>query len=302
MTVLTDQFAQTILPWLGGLIGTLFLLSTGLTVRFWRESKRSPYYFLRRQAEQNMQSYSLASIGLAVTLLFVGTYAWQGPEDHVLRVAAMTNAKPIAAVEELQSELLLVEEEIVEEPLPEVVVLQGLTFADLPVASERSATQSVLTFDISADEVTEVSSSSDIASNLYREPTLPLEYDQYEPTIDLADETALTALVFCTDVDDDMRPVNPQRLFKEGSFTIYATFEYAEMQDGMSWSWVWRKDGEVVDGGNGVWSYGDEGPGYVYLNPHDGFQPGQYSVDIWVNGEMMTTSNLFVTTNIAANN
>lgn len=55
----------------------------------------------------------------------------------------------------------------------------------------------------------------------------------------------------------------------------------------MAWSWVWRHNGQVIDGGNELWAYGDEGPGYIYLNPEEGFAEGRYSLEVWVNGELL---------------
>ena len=76
---------------------------------------------------------------------------------------------------------------------------------------------------------------------------------------------------------------------------MYATFSYDGMEDGMVWSWVWRHDGEVVEGGNEVWEYGQDGPGYIYYNPENGFRAGLYTLEVWVNGELFTRSNMRMT-------
>jgi hypothetical protein len=62
----------------------------------------------------------------------------------------------------------------------------------------------------------------------------------------------------------------------------------------MEWAWVWRHNGKVVSGGNELWNYGDDGPGYVYLNPEEGFQAGEYKVEVWVNSELLTSSTLVI--------
>ena len=74
------------------------------------------------------------------------------------------------------------------------------------------------------------------------------------------------------------------------------------MVDGMSWSWVWRRNGAVIDGGNQIWAYGDSGPGYVYLRPEEGFDLGEYSLEVWVNGEIMALSDFMVTDSVSASN
>jgi hypothetical protein len=95
-------------------------------------------------------------------------------------------------------------------------------------------------------------------------------------------------------VTSDFAALDARNIFPEGFFTIYATFDYEEMSDGMAWAWVWRRDGEVISGGNELWAYGDNGPGYVYLNPEEGFQRGEYTVEVWVNSELLTTASLVV--------
>ncbi|MCB0000072.1 MAG: hypothetical protein KDE56_30120, partial [Anaerolineales bacterium] len=62
------------------------------------------------------------------------------------------------------------------------------------------------------------------------------------------------------------------------------------MANGMEWAWVWRHNGEVVDGGNEIWNYGQEGPGYIFFAPEEGFASGDYSLEVWVNGELLTRS------------
>lgn len=243
------------------------LITTLNAAKAWRDMKRSPYFFLRRQAEKRLQNYSISCFGFILIGLFVSTYAWQNPQDTTVRSALLTNDKPpqtevseaVAAVEKAAAQTEVVTEE--------TAVPASLRFLN-PI--ESSATTSTGTAE------------------------LPSEFNQFEPTADLNINTNLSPLVFSTDVTGELEAVNPQRIFPEGFFTIYATFGYEEMTDGMAWAWVWRHNGEVVSGGNELWAYGDDGPGYVYLNPEEGFQPGEYTVEVWVNSELLTSSTLVV--------
>lgn len=302
---MTDHLAHTVIPWILGVLSILVTVSGLLTIKFWRESKRSPYYFLRRQAEQNMQTYSLATLGLFITSVFVATYAWQGPQENYSRVALMANAKPVEVVEEV---VVSVEQETaVEEVTSQVLVIQGANQAEILLSLADQQGNDVLQLEsdgVVADTPNslEAAESEEAAVVIQAPETLPAEFNQYEPSIQLADNTYIGSLSFSTEVDDELNAIDPRRLFEEGFFTLYATFEYGSMADGMEWSWVWRRDGEVISGGNELWVYGDEGPGYVYLNPQEGFKAGQYTVQIWVNDELMTQSNMFITTDVALNN
>ena len=117
----------------------------------------------------------------------------------------------------------------------------------------------------------------------------------YEAQSELTEKTTLGSIAFSRQVSDAYEPVLPSRIFEAGYYTIYATFSYDGMADGMEWAWVWRHNGQPVSGGTQLWNYGADGPGYVYLNPEEGFQPGQYTLQVWVNEQLMTESNLIVT-------
>ncbi|MCZ7669823.1 MAG: hypothetical protein M5U34_22920 [Chloroflexi bacterium] len=82
---------------------------------------------------------------------------------------------------------------------------------------------------------------------------MPEAYDQLEPIVELNEDTELGSLSFSTEVTDRYESINPSTLFAEGFFTIYATFDYKSMADGMEWAWVWRRDGQVIEGGNKLW-------------------------------------------------
>ena len=118
----------------------------------------------------------------------------------------------------------------------------------------------------------------------------------------VAANTVLGPILFSTDISGNYEAVSPSTRFGNGYFTIYATFAYEEMTNDISWSWVWRRNGEVVDGGNQSWSHGENGPGYVYYRPESGFDLGNYTLEVWVNGDLMAQSSFTVTDAISANN
>jgi len=130
---------------------------------------------------------------------------------------------------------------------------------------------------------------------------LPAEYDLIEPDAALTEETLLGEISFSKQMNEAFEAVDPGRIFEEGYYTVFATFSYEGMTDGLAWSWIWRYNGEVISGGNERWVYGDEGPGYIYLEPEDGFIPGEYDLQIWVNGELLTDAQMFLTATVAAN-
>ena len=120
-----------------------------------------------------------------------------------------------------------------------------------------------------------------------------------ESTVLASDDTAIENVIFASGINDNYEPVGARNVFGEGEFTLFATFDYNEMSDGMTWAWVWRQNGEVVSGGAQEWAYGEDGPGYVFLEPDTGFVEGEYSLELYVNGELQTTSDVEISASVA---
>lgn len=263
MENILTSFSGTITPWLLGTFLTLSLIALFAAIMNWREMKRSPYFFQRLQAGKRLQTYLSTSALLFLITMGVTGYAWQTPQDQTPRMAILTHSKPGSAEQEVANLSSLVE--TVEEAAPSAFQLEDtenlgqlITVADQPFAAAYGS--------------------------------LPEEFDQFIPTAELNENSDLGALTFSTDVTENYEAINPREIFAEGFYTLYATFSYDGLSDGMVWSWVWRHNGELLEGGNEVWQYGKEGPGYIYLNPEEGFDAGRYSLEVWVNGELMTQS------------
>lgn len=244
----------------------LMSMALAIVIKSWREVKNSPYYFMRRQAEKRLQTYSFVSLCLIIATAITAAFTLQKPADNRPLVAVLANTKP--ATEEVMALMKSA-------PTIEVVAETDLA-PDIISVSDQSFTDGT-------------------DALLGTVLTLPEEFDQFEPNKELTEDTDLTPLLFSTKIDEDYEAVDPNDLFTAGSYTLYATFGYDGMADGMAWSWVWRHEGEVVDGGNELWAYGQDGPGYIYFNPEEGFRAGEYSLEVWVNGELFTRADLTMT-------
>lgn len=302
---------NTIIPWISG--GLILLLALGVwqTLRFWRESKKSPYYFLRRQAEQKMQTYSMGTVAAAVLLLFFVSYAWQPAEDTSIRMIEIHNAKPqsLAAAPTTESTQIISQQSenliIESESSPSIIALEGDSSVELSaelISSQsdkgigRITSEDLLPFETIEAEGASIAELDEASGSV----ALPAEYDQLTASVDLSEATSISELTFSNGINEiSYEPTAPAKLYNEGFYTVYATFDYDNMADGMVWSWVWRQDGRVIGGGNETWNYGADGPGYIFLAPTTGFNTGEYVVEVWVNGEMQATANMFVTDDLA---
>ncbi|MFN2256655.1 MAG: hypothetical protein ACK2U6_20635 [Candidatus Promineifilaceae bacterium] len=287
MEEIIANLSGTVSPWLMGTFFALGLAASFAAIKSWREMKRSPYFFQRLQAGKHLQTYSSASLVLFVVTMVVGFYSWQEPADTLVRSAILSYNKPVPEIEEE-----------VEEPEAAATVVDE----SIDTNDEFSFESAVGASDEGPDSAAPFITVADQAFVSQR-PTLPEEYDRFDAQVELNDASNLGTLDFSTEVTDDYEAVDPRGLFSEGFYTLYATFDYDGLGDGMVWSWIWRLNGEVVEGGNEVWAYGEEGPGYIFFSPEEGFQAGQYSLDIWVNGELMAQSSVVMNdAAVAANN
>ena len=269
---LIDSLSTTITPWLIGGLLLLTALTFTVTIRSWHAAKRSPYFFLRVQAARRMQRYLVASLVLILVTIGTTAYAWQTPQALPPQHARLSYAKPSLTTVIVDDEALLAE-------------------------------SSPTALDINLSPVmNRVAETAPELGDPLLKPALPEQYNQLESQVELQSDTDIGEISFSTEISDDYQALEAGRRFGKGYFTLYATFDYDGLADGMTWSWVWRHNNQVVDGGNQVWSYGDEGPGYVYFQPDEGFQLGDYSLEVWVNDSLMAQSNFTVIDSVSATN
>jgi len=266
---LLSNLSGTITPWILGTLILLLLLALAVVFKSWREMKRSPYFFMRLQAEKRLQTYSFASLGLLAACVVFALYALRPPVDNTPLVAVLTNAKPVTE---------------------EVAALGAASRSIAGVTAETAVTPQIVT---TANGEPFFLAEADTLVQAALE--LPEKFSRFEPIAELNENTALGEISFSTKIDDEYVAIDPTNIFAVGSYTVYATFSYDGMKDGMVWAWVWRHDGEVVEGGNEVWNYGEDGPGYIYYNPEQGFRAGLYTLEVWVNDELLTRSNMRMT-------
>ena len=91
-----SNLSGTITPWILGTLILLLLLALAVVFKSWREMKRSPYFFMRLQAEKRLQTYSFTSLGLLAASMVFALYTLRPPVDSTPLVAVLTNAKPVS--------------------------------------------------------------------------------------------------------------------------------------------------------------------------------------------------------------
>lgn len=268
---------NSLTPWLLGGLVLLALFAFSVTIKSWRETKRSPYFFLRMQAGKKMQRYLVMSFVLVLLAAAASAYAWQIPEETTELVGVLKHAKPNPDVFEATEG-----EEPVADDSPESVTIS------LTPSSESAVTFSALDLVDSQEEPEPV-----------QEETVVEQVAAENP---VAVESQLGDISFSLDISGNYQAIDPGYQFVEGFYTLYATFAYRGMSDGQNWAWSWQRNGAEIEGGNQVWSYGQDGPGYIYFRPEEGFRSGEYSLVMWVGDELQSQSGFTVASGVAASN
>ncbi len=93
----------------------------------------------------------------------------------------------------------------------------------------------------------------------------------------------LGSIIFCEDVTDDGRPVNPTNAFREGTDAVWAYFTYDNMQPEQSWGRFWTLNGEpYVNASYERWD--DDVTGWVAYSISDpnGLEAGEYALTLYI--------------------
>ncbi len=84
--------------------------------------------------------------------------------------------------------------------------------------------------------------------------------------------------------------VNPATVFKNPVGHLYALFSYDGMTNGVQWSALWYRSGELVHFETGPWDGGTGGRGYTDWQPDPWlWKPGEYEVQIFVGLEWIVS-------------
>lgn len=113
----------------------------------------------------------------------------------------------------------------------------------------------------------------------------------------IAPDSPFSQLQFAQDISDDYRAVGPAFTFSSDVKKIYLFFHYQGIQVDTPWGVEWRQGTSVIELGNDKWSadYGSAGTAWVFYAPIDGFEAGNYSVVLSVEGSVVASASFTIT-------
>ena len=128
-------------------------------------------------------------------------------------------------------------------------------------------------------------------------PHVPLAVAaQFSSSVTPSGNSVFSPLTFATGYDAAYNPLGRATTFSNPVGHLYALFSYDQMINGVQWTALWYRDGELVyfeliewDGATGGYGFSDWNP-----DPAD-WLPGDYSVVIFVGLEVKVSGNFEVT-------
>lgn len=122
-------------------------------------------------------------------------------------------------------------------------------------------------------------------------PSVPLAVEaQFSASATPPAEAVFSPLRFAQDIDLAFNPINPAESFTNPIRRIFAIFSYDKMADGVQWTALWYRNGELVYFETDPWEGGTGGFGYSDYEPEpEAWLPGNYQVQIFVGLELKIT-------------
>lgn len=115
-------------------------------------------------------------------------------------------------------------------------------------------------------------------------PFIPLHIElQFESTLEPNPNAVFSELIFTQGIDENYIPLNASDVFTNPVGHLYAVFSYDQMVDGVQWTALWYREGEIVHYETAPWNGGTGGFGYTDWNPSpEAWLPGFYSVHMFL--------------------
>jgi hypothetical protein len=125
-------------------------------------------------------------------------------------------------------------------------------------------------------------------------PVLTAVYTPVSPSAALPPNADIGELTLSQSIRVDGTPVDPGSEFEAGQPVLYVSFDFSGMIDGVLWRHVWWRDGALYGGETRVWEWKTVGRSYFRLLPADGFEPGDYRVEMMLEDEVVRSATFVV--------
>ncbi len=128
-------------------------------------------------------------------------------------------------------------------------------------------------------------------------PHIPLAIEaQFEGELTPPADVIFSRLQFTNQgIDSLYRPIQPNEVFINPVGEMFAYFTYDGMADGIQWTALWYRDGELVNFETSPWQWGSGGAGFSEWIPDaDDWLPGEYQVQVFVGLDWIVVGDFIV--------
>lgn len=268
---LIDRYSSWIF-W-GCLIG--LLIGIFILIKSYRDSKRSPYFFMREEAAIRMRRVALA-VAILLAIIVLLTTGLLRPREEIRLVEATLTMTPTSSPTPIS-----VPPTATPTPWPPTSTPQPMSLPTYTVTS--SPTPGIETSPIPTHTLSiEASPTPTHTPRIEASPTpthTPLLATQTPHP-----EASFGAITFSRSITADNKPLRPGTVFPANTKRIYAFFEYSNMNDGVLWSQVWSWRGEEIETESRLWDWGEQGNTWIF---HDIPGPGWYEVKLYIGDRLL---------------
>jgi hypothetical protein len=128
-------------------------------------------------------------------------------------------------------------------------------------------------------------------------PRIPLAIElEFTSAVTPGPNSVFSPLVFAEALDNNYQPVNPRTVFNNPLQRILAYYSYNNMLEGVQWTALWFRDGQLVHYETKPWDGAAGGYGYSDWNaePYE-WLPGEYRVDLYLGLDWKVSGSFTVT-------
>lgn len=115
-------------------------------------------------------------------------------------------------------------------------------------------------------------------------PVLPVVISEgFKSTTTPNPRAVFSQITFSRKLDKNLRPLNPENVFRNPIVTLYGSFSYDQMIIGSQWTALWFREGELISYETLPWNGASGGFGFTesQLSTEE-WLPGNYEVQIFV--------------------
>ena len=115
-------------------------------------------------------------------------------------------------------------------------------------------------------------------------PILPVVISEgFKTTTTPNPRAVFSQITFSRKLDKNLRPLNPEKSFKNPILTLFGSFSYDQMTVGSQWTALWFRESELIAYESLPWNGASGGYGFTEskLSPEE-WLPGKYEVQVFV--------------------